>query len=248
MKNALLPAGCLILALVSANCADKSTRPQTAPAKSVDGSKSFSGKVVETMNAAGYTYVRVDTGKEKLWAAGPQATVKVGDTVSAIEGMPMVNYHSKTLNRDFDVVYFVGSLQGSGTSSVGSDPAAALPEGHPPIGAAAAKPKIDLKGISKAKGGKTIEEIFAGKAALAGKEVKVRGKVVKYNAMILGKNWLHIQDGTGKEGSNDLTITTSTETKVGDTVLVTGAVSINKDFGSGYKFAVMMDDAKVVVE
>lgn len=248
MKNALLPAGCLILALVSANCADKSTRPQTAPAKSVDGSKSFSGKVVETMNAAGYTYVRVDTGKEKLWAAGPQATVKVGDTVSAIEGMPMVNYHSKTLNRDFDVVYFVGSLQSSGTPSVGSDPAAALPEGHPPIGAAAAKPKIDLKGIAKAKGGKTIEEIFAGKAALAGKEVKVRGKVVKYNAMILGKNWLHIQDGTGKEGSNDLTITTSTETKVGDTVLVTGAVSINKDFGSGYKFAVMMDDAKVVVE
>jgi hypothetical protein len=257
-KNTVISAGCLILALASASCGDNSTgsgRQQAAPANqpfavaaAADSSKSFSGKVIETMDAAGYTYVRVDTGKEKLWAAGPKTALKVGDSVTAVDGMPMANYHSKTLNRDFDVVYFVGSLQGSGSKPATGSADAKLPDGHPPIGATASKPAVDLKGITKAKGGKTIQEIFAAKATLAGKEVKVRGKVVKYNAMILGKNWLHIQDGTGAVGSNDLTVTTSTEAKVGDTVLVTGSVSVDKDFGSGYKFSLMMDDAKVVVE
>lgn len=258
MKNIVISTGCLILALASASCGDNSSgsgrqhaapaSPTLAAAASADSSKSISGKVVETMDAAGYTYVRVDTGKEKLWAAGPQTKLKVGDSVSAVDGMPMRNYHSKTLNRDFDVVYFVGNLQGSGTQPATGSPGAKLPEGHPPIGATPAKPAMDLTGITKATGGKTIQEIFAAKATLAGKEVKVRAKVVKYNAMIMGKNWLHIQDGTGTAGSNDLTITTSSNAKVGDTVLVTGTVSIDKDFGSGYKFTVMMDDAKVVVE
>ncbi len=257
-KNLVISAGCLILALASASCGDNSSgsgRKQTSPASptlaaaaSADFSKGFSGKVIEAMDAAGYTYVRVDTGKEKLWAAGPKTSVKVGDSITAVDGMPMRNYHSKTLNRDFDVVYFVGSLQGSGSKAAAASADAKLPDGHPPIGATTAKPAVDLKGITKAKDGKTIQEIFAARATLAGKEVKVRGKVVKYNAMILGKNWLHIQDGTGAAGSNDLTVTTSSNAKVGDTVLATGTVSIDKDFGSGYKFSVMMDDARVVVE
>jgi hypothetical protein len=199
------------------------------------------------MDAAGYTYVRVDTGKEKVWAAGPKAQIKVGDSVSITDGMPMANYHSKTLNRDFDVVYFVGSLQAGGMQPAGGH-GAQLPEGHPPIGAAASKPVVDPKGITKAKDGKTIQEIFADQKSLAGKEVKVRGKVVKDNSMILVKNWLHIQDGTGAPGSNDLTVTTTTGAKLGDTVLITGVLAVNKDFGSGYKFAVMLDDAKVEVE
>jgi hypothetical protein len=78
--------------------------------------------------------------------------------------------------------------------------------------------------------------------------VKVRGKVVKYNSGIMGKNWLHIQDGSGAAGSNDLTVTTSANTKVGDTVLVAGVLSANKDFGSGYKYALIVQDAKVTVE
>jgi hypothetical protein len=78
----------------------------------------------------------------------------------------------------------------------------------------------------------------------------VRGKVVKYNAEIMGKNWLHIQDGSGSadKSNNDLTVTTTTPAKVGDTVLVTGSVTTNKDFGAGYKYTVILDDAKVVVE
>ncbi len=107
---------------------------------------------------------------------------------------------------------------------------------------------MDFSGIKKAEGGKSIAEIYAAKAELGGKPVKVRGKVVKYNANIMGKNWLHIQDGTGTAGSNDLTVTTTAQTNVGDTVLVTGTVSANRDFGSGYKYGLIIEDANVTVE
>ena len=66
--------------------------------------------------------------------------------------------------------------------------------------------------------------------------------------MILGRNWLHIRDGSGGQGNNDLLVTTTAEVKMGDTVLVTGKVALDKDFGSGYRYAVMIEDAKVVVE
>ena len=107
---------------------------------------------------------------------------------------------------------------------------------------------MDLAGIKKAVEGKTVAEIFGSKAKLGGQQVKVRGKVVKYNSNILGKNWLHIRDGTGSEGCNDLVVTTAAVVKVGDTVVVSGAISLNKDFGSGYKYAVIIEDAKVAVE
>ena len=72
--------------------------------------------------------------------------------------------------------------------------------------------------------------------------------MVKFNGGILGTNWLHIQDGTGTEGSNDLTVTTSAVVKVGDTVLVRGAVSLDRDFGSGYRYGVIVEGATVTVE
>ena len=94
----------------------------------------------------------------------------------------------------------------------------------------------------------TIAEIYAKKSDLASKEVLVRGKVVKFNAQIMGKNWVHIQDGTGVSGSNDITLTTQNSTKVGDTVLVTGQVVLNQDFGQGYKYSLLVENAKLEVE
>jgi len=108
---------------------------------------------------------------------------------------------------------------------------------------------VDLAGIAKADGGKTVAEVFAEKDALAGQPVTFRGKVVKTNPDIMGKNWLHVRDGSGEEGTNDLTITTAgTMPAVGDTVLVTGTVTLNKDFGMGYAYDVLIEDAEVTVE
>jgi hypothetical protein len=120
-----------------------------------------------------------------------------------------------------------------------------MPAGHPPAEPGA---EVDLSGIAKAEGGKTVAEVFAEKDALAGQPVTVRGKVVKVNAGIMGKNWLHVRDGSGAEGTNDLTVTTAgTLPAVGDTVVVTGPVTLNKDFGMGYTYDVIVEDAAVQV-
>jgi FtsP/CotA-like multicopper oxidase with cupredoxin domain len=209
---------------------------------------SYSGKVIETMNAANYTYVLLDTGAAKLWAAAPQLEVKVGDSVAIENATPMPKFHSKTLNRDFEVVYFTSNVKVNGKAPAAGAASAELPKGHPPIGGRGAKPPVDFSGIKKAEDGRSIADIYASAAELNDKPVKVRGKVVRYNPQIMGKNWLHIQDGTGSADSNDLTVTTSSTAKIGDTVLVSGTVSANRDFGSGYKYRLIIEDAKVTVE
>jgi len=220
--------------------------------------KYFSGKVLETMDAGGYTYVHVDNGTSKIWAAAPQFEAKVGEKVTVPEGMPMKDYESKSLNRKFDVVYFVGAIgKGDQPPAMASAPAGGpmnpgdvqMPEGaHPKLDAAqsAKDAKVTFTGIKKAD--KTVGDIFAGQASLGGKEVTVRGKVVKFSAQIMGKNWVHIQDGTGQTGSNDLTVTTADAAKVGDTVLVSGKITLKKDFGMGYKYDLIIEDGKVKVE
>ena len=190
------------------------------------------GKVVETMNSGGYTYVLVDDGSKQLWAAAPKFTVAVGDLVKLPFGSPMANFHSKTLDRTFELVHFVPSVEVLGQ----------------PAAANVAPTDVKVSGIEKADDGYTVGELFAGKDDLEGKEVSVRGKVVKYNGGILGRNWLHVQDGTGAAGTNDLTITTDAEAAVGDTVLVRGTLGTDKKFGSGYEYAVIIEGATVTKE
>lgn len=104
--------------------------------------------------------------------------------------------------------------------------------------------------IAKAKGGYTVEEIYTKKDELKGKKVTIRGEVVKLNNNIMGKNWIHIQDGSGKEGTNDLTVTTAPDqaVNVGDKVLVTGTVTPNKDVGAGHKYLVILEEGSITVE
>jgi hypothetical protein len=93
-----------------------------------------------------------------------------------------------------------------------------------------------------------VAELFANKAALAGKEVVVRGRVVKFTAAVMGKNWMHVQDGTGGTGTNDLTVSTSAAAAVGNMVLGRGTLGIDKDIGAGYHYEVIIEDATVAVE
>jgi hypothetical protein len=100
--------------------------------------------------------------------------------------------------------------------------------------------------VEKAEGGFTIAEVYARKADLAGKKVKIRGQVVKVSSGIMGKNWIHIQDGT-KEGDHfDLTITTAEIVIAGDVASFEGTLAVNKDFGAGYFYSVIVEDATVV--
>ena len=93
-----------------------------------------------------------------------------------------------------------------------------------------------------------MAEVFEGADTLVGNEVVLRAKVVKFNGGILGTNFMHVQDGTGGEGTNDLTITSRTTVRVGDTVLVRGVLVADKDFGYGYEYPLIIEDATVTVE
>ena len=106
----------------------------------------------------------------------------------------------------------------------------------------------DVK-VDKAAGAnaKTVAELWAQRTALKGKEVVVKAKVVKVTSGVMGRNWLHVRDGSGSKATkdNDLTVTTEATAKVGDVVTVSGAVSIDKDFGAGYAYPVIIENAKL---
>lgn len=217
-----------------------------APAASAApaAAQGIAGTVVETMNTGGYTYVLVENGGTKSWAAAPEFKVAVGDSVILpANAMAMQNYESKSLKRTFDVVYFVDSVMVNGGSMAMATAKVAPVEGHPQV---AVQPTQKISGVVKAD--KTVAEVYAEKGSLAGKSIKVRGKVVKFSPEIMGKNWIHVQDGSGSEGNNDLTVTTKSIVKQGDTILVSGVLVVDKDFGYGYQYPVIIEDAAVTVE
>jgi hypothetical protein len=167
----------------------------------------------------------------------------------------------KAINGSLLALSVVAILSGCSKKDAGAPETAATPAAPPAAAAAPAEAHplpstapsdVDLTGIAKADGGKTVEEVFNEKDALANQQISLRGKVVKVNPNIMGTNWLHVRDGSGAEGSNDLTVTTSSDEsalpEVGDTVLVTGTVTLDKDFGMGYQYTVMLDNAEVTVE
>lgn len=92
---------------------------------------------------------------------------------------------------------------------------------------------------------KTVAGLYQDKAALAGQAVRVQGKVVKVNNGIMGRNFLHLQDGTGDANSNDLTVTSTQTAAVGDQVTVTGRVVVNRDFGAGYAYPLLVEEATI---
>jgi hypothetical protein len=199
------------------------------------------GTVVETMDAGRYTYVQIDTGEERLWAAGPHTEIAVGDPVSVAGGTLMVDFFSKSLDRTFDRLYLVGAI------GVPSGEKAA-PAGHT-AGTAPAAETVDTKGIERPEGGRTVAEILEDRAGLVGQQVVLRGKVVKINMQILGRNWIHVQDGTtGPGGADKVIVTTDGIAEVGNTVLVRGTIVTDKDFGYGYKYDVLVENASVTVE
>jgi hypothetical protein len=239
---------CLLVCALLTGCSENPpARPATSsrPASLADG---ISGTALEIIHTAGYTYVRLDTGTREVWAAAPQSEVKTGDSVRVPDAMPMPNYHSKSLDREFDLVYFASRFVLNGATSGLKAEAPGLPPDHPPVQGAAGKAPVDFSDLERLPGGVTVEEVVTDPKKLGGKAVALRGKVVKYNPMILGKNWVHVQDGTGSPGSNNLVVTTDSQVKVGDTVVVNGIVTTDKDFGGGYRYKVIIENATVRME
>jgi hypothetical protein len=196
--------------------------------------KIHKGTVIEATTAGPYTYMQIEEGKEKFWIAATPNKFKKGTKVSFAEQLWMYKFKSKSMDRVFDKILFVAKVY------LGDDALKAPTRERPTT---AAKSMAPLK-QKKAYGTFTVEELFTKKAELKGKSVKVKGKVVKVLDGIMGMTWVHIQDGTGATGSNDIIFTSKRDTAVvGSTVTAQGTLIIDKDFGSGYFYAVIMEDS-----
>lgn len=197
-------------------------------------------EVVETMNASSYTYMKVDENGDEYWIAVPQQPAKEGDVFYYSKSLEMQNFSSSTLNRKFDRILFVEDISKSSTPSVpgmgGANPHGQIMSG---------KQNIKVEPIAD---GHTVEKVYKDKEVLSGKEIKIRGIVTKYNPGILDRNWIHIQDGSGFGENFDLIVTSTDETEEGKTVVIKGIVALNKDFGNGYAYAVLIENASIKTE
>lgn len=228
MKNQL--AICLIVGATFATpvlAADK-------PAPAVASATVVTGEVLEVKDVDIYTYLRLKTKEGETWAAVPKAPIKTGAKVTIENAMVMNNFESKSLKKTFPTIVF-GSLAGAGKQMAGAPSAVDKALDAAPIS------------VPKATGAnaRTVAEVVAKAVELKGKQVRVRGKIVKYNPGIMGKNWIHLRDGSGlaADGTNDVLVTTVAPAKIGDVVTVTGVVHTDKDLGSGYTYKVLIEEA-----
>lgn len=234
----VLLAICLMVFASFALAAEVGVSPMSAES-------TVSGKVLEVKHVENFSYLRLKTSDGEKWAAVIDAKVRKGETVMIENVSVMQNYQSKALKRTFKEVLF-GTLAGAGNA------AATTPATGAPLGLYLDRKrleKINDAPVAKAGGAnaKTVEEVVKQSAALKGKPVVVRGKVVKYNPEIMGVNWIHLQDGSGSaaDGSNDILVTTAGTANVGDVVTIEGVVATDKDFGSGYAYKVLIEKASL---
>lgn len=195
--------------------------------------------VEEIIQTSAYTYLRAMEGDKEIWLAIEKNDIKKGGTYYFVDPMEMANFKSKELNRTFKSILFVQKFSDQPASA-----AKTMPEN-----VTKGKKVVEMKkGISvkPIEGGITIAELYAKRDTYAGKKVKIRGEVVKFNADIMNTNWVHLQDGTTDSGNYDLTITTSGSVKVGDVVIFEGVITLNRNFGAGYAYEVIMQDAKIL--
>ena len=206
------------------------------------------GEVLEVKDVAVYTYLRLKTATGETWAAVTKAPVTKGSKVTLDNVMVMENFESKELKKTFPSILF-GSLASSAGSAAAADPHAGMAKmpADPHAGMTKAPAEMADTKVAKATGANayTVAEIIGKADKLKDKPVRVAGKVVKYNAGIMNKNWIHLRDGSGSaaSGSNDILVTTGASAKLGDVVTVSGVVQTNKDFGSGYTYKILIEDA-----
>jgi hypothetical protein len=227
------------------SAADKAALAAAPPAAPV----TLAGKVLQTMNAGGYSYIYIEQADgKKVWVAVTQIAVKVGDQLSFKPGMEMVKFESKALNRSFDSIIFSNGVFSGGTTSAAPDPG--KNKGVSPGSRGATGDKAAKIAVTRASGpnAATVAEAYSNSAKLNNKTVVVRGQVVKVSSGIMGKNWIHIQDGTGSEKmkTHNLVCTSKTDSAdVGDVVTISGTLIKDRDFGAGYKYAVIIENSKI---
>lgn len=189
--------------------------------------------IKEVLEAGGYTYLKAEENNNEVWLAIVKANVTAGNIYTYEDAAPMKNFKSRELNRTFDEVLFVAKLTLKGNNG----------------GLTTDKKKLTEEKKANAlvaKGNISLSDLYKYRDSFAGRTIRITGTVTKFNANILGKNWIHIEDGSLKKNPSDIIVTIDEEVKIGEKVICEGQITIDRDFGSGYKFDVMMENAKII--
>ena len=195
--------------------------------------------VKEVIHTTSYTYLKMKEEGDVYWGAVPRNdNIVEGNTYYFDSYMEMENFPSKELERTFDNIYFIQTFS--------DKPFPAAPVMTQDKKGSSLVGDMEVENITPVEGGITVAELFDNKADYAGKTVKVHGKVVKYTSAVMGKNWVHLQDGTVSGNNFDITITTSEVVNNGDVVTFEGVVVLDKDFGYGYAYEILIEDAKLI--
>jgi hypothetical protein len=195
--------------------------------------------VKEVIQTTSYTYLKFKEEDAVYWAAvSRNDDISEGNTYYYDSFMEMKNFPSKELDRTFDNIYFIQTLSDKPFPAL--KPVTEEQKGSPKAA------DMEVENISPVEGGTTIAELYNNKTDLAGKTVKIHGQVVKFTAAVMGKNWVHLQDGSGSGENIDITITTADVVKVGDVATFEGKVFLDKDFGYGYAYDILIEDAKLI--
>lgn len=206
------------------------------------------GKVMQTMNGGGYSYILLKKASgDKVWLAVPQTNVELGATLTFKPGMEMADLQSKSLNRTFNKIIFSEGLVDEKGGKGARKSAKKSPGSKGSVAVAGEKIKV-----KKATGPNayTVAELYKLKGKLDKKKIVVSGKVIRVSAGIMSKNWIHIQDGSGdsKKGTHDLVVTSQTVPVIGEVVTAKGTLYKNKDFGGGYKYEVIVEKADLEIQ
>lgn len=191
----------------------------------------FEGVVLEVLNGGGYTYLQIeDVSKNKHWVAVTGVPIEKGTEVRLTEEMRTEKFESKSLNRTFDKIIFASNLQ--------------YRTKVPESGNLAIINEIVKVSPYKQKDTLSVKEAIEKRATLKDKTIAIRGKVVKASANIMERNFVHIQDGTSDGNEVGRVVFTSKELpKVGEIVTARGVVSVDKNFGSGYVYKIIVENA-----
>ena len=212
---------------------------QTASNQSASTAEASHKVVVQSvLQAKRYTYLDVTENGKRFWIAVPKANVAEGGTYYYKGGLLKRNFKSEEYDRTFETIYLVSGLSDKpifeGGSSV-DEAFAKLDEAH----AGHDHGTSDQNSQESV----SLEDLFSNMASYDGKTIKVTGKCTKINKQIMGRNWVHLSDGTPSGSPHDLTVTTSADVPVGTEVTFTGKITLNKDFGAGYFYEILMEDA-----
>lgn len=196
-------------------------------------------KVLEVEQVAGYTYLLVKARGPEYWIAVPTMAAQPGETYQYQGGMLMEDFESKELDRTFDKVLFLEALYSESAGGERQEVQEVTP------GSQVKTKKSDVM-VEAVEGTVSIGELFSNPGSYEGKSIKIRGEVTKFNAAIMDRNWVHIQDGTEANGKFDLTATSTESFMVGSVVTVEGVVTLNQDFGYGYSYEILLENTTQV--